>query len=97
MATEVVSVVDKDNGSGTDYLSLSLWESNEQGDLTGVRDEIAIAKCRCTGGTADTSVSIDGWTTSSTQYIKIWTDPAESYRHAGVYPSSGNIYRMSTT
>lgn len=94
MATTVTKIIDPDNGSGTDYTSLSAWEAAQQGDLTGVRDEIAVAKCRCTGGTADTTgVVIDGWTTSATQYIKIWTDPAESYRHDGSYPS-GNKYRI---
>jgi hypothetical protein len=94
MATEVVHIIDPDMGSGYDYDSLFDWEAAEQGDLTGVRDEIAVAKCRCTGGTADiTLLVIDGWTTSATQYIKIWTDPAESYRHSGKY-ETGNKYRF---
>lgn len=95
MATEVVNIVDPDNGSGTDYTSLSAWEAGEQGDLTGARDEIAVAKCRCTGGTADTtSVMIAGWTTDSTRYIKIWTDPSESYRHDGKWNTSK--YRITS-
>ena len=94
MATEVIKIVDPDNGSGTNYTSLSAWEAGEQGDLTGARDEIAVAKCRCTGGSADTTgVYINGWTTSSTQYIKIWTDPSEGYRHSGKW-STGNKYRL---
>ena len=94
MATEVIKIIDPNNGSGTNYTSLSAWEAGEQGDLTGARDEIAVAKCRCTGGTADTTnVTIDGWTTSSTQYIKIWTDPSESYRHNGKW-QTGNKYRI---
>ena len=94
MATEVVKIVDPDNGSGTDYTSLSAWEAGEQGDLTGARDEIAVAKCRCTGGTADTTAcEVNGWTTSSTCYIKIWTDPTESYRHNGTW-QTGNKYRL---
>lgn len=97
MATEVIHIIDPNMGSGYDYDSLYDWEAGEQGDLTGVRDEIAIAKCRCTGGTADTtSVLIDGWTTSATQYIKIWTDPAETYRHSGVFPT-GNKYRLESS
>jgi len=96
MATTVTKIIDPDNGSGTDYTSLSAWEAAQQGDLTGVRDEIAVAKCRCTGGTADTTaVTIDGWTTSATQYIKIWTDPSESYRHSGKW-ETGNKYRIYT-
>lgn len=97
MATEVVSVVDPNSGSGYDYTTLNAWEAGEQGDLTGVRDEISIAKCRCTGGTADTTATtIAGWTTSASQYIKIWTDTSESYRHAGKY-ATGNKYRMELT
>jgi len=95
MATEVVKIVDPDNGSGTDYTSLAAWEAGEQGDLTGARDEIAVAKCRCTGGTADTTaVTISGWTTDSTRYIKIWTDPSESYRHDGKWNTSK--YRITS-
>jgi len=94
MATEVVKVIDPDMGSGYDYDSLFDWEAAQQGDLTGARDEIAVAKCRCTAGTADTTtVSIVGWTTSATQYIKVWTDTAESYRHNGTY-QTGNKYRI---
>ena len=88
MATEVIKIVDPDNGSGTNYTSLSAWEAGEQGDLTGARDEIAVAKCRCTGGTADTSAQIIGWTTDATRYIKIWTDPSENYRHSGKWDAS---------
>lgn len=97
MATEVVHIIDPDAGTGYDYDSLYDWEAGEQGDLTGARDEIAVAKCRCTGGTADTTaVTIDGWTTSATQYIKIWTDPAESYRHNGTW-QTGNKYRIDNS
>ena len=85
MATTVTHIVDPDGGAGHDYDSLSLWEAGEQGDLTGVRDEIAVAKCQCTGGTADGDFGFAGWDTSPSQYIKVWTDPAESYRHAGEY------------
>ena len=47
---------------------------------------IAIATCRSSSGTADqTAVTIDGWVTSDTNYIKVWTDPDESYRHSGVW------------
>lgn len=97
MATTVTKVIDPDMGSGYDYDSLFDWEAAQQGDLTGVRDEIAVAKCRCTGGTADTTaIVIDGWTTSATQYIKVWTDPSESYRHNGTY-QTGNKYRLETS
>jgi hypothetical protein len=96
MATTVTHIVDPDGGAGHDYDSLVLWEAGEQGDLTGVRDEIAVATCRCTGGTAETSgqTTLAGWTVSATQYIKVWTDPAESYRPTGVGWPTGNKYRI---
>jgi len=83
-ATELVHVVDPGLGAGYNYDSLYEWNAGEQGDLTGVRDEIAVAKCRATSGTPDTTaVTIDNWTTDADHYIKIWTDPSESYRHNG--------------
>jgi len=54
---------------------------------------IAIAKCRASTKAADTTaVSIDGWTTSATNYIKVWTDPTEGYRHQGKW--DGTKYRL---
>jgi hypothetical protein len=83
MATTVTKIVDPDNGTGTDYTSLSAWEAGMQKDLTAA-DEISVAECRCTSGTADsTAVAIDGWTTDATRYIKIWTNPSGGYRHLG--------------
>jgi len=91
---ESVKVVDPDSGTGYDYDSLYDWEAAQQSDIDS-SGTIAVAKCRCTGGTADTTaVTIDGWTVSATQYFKIWTDPAESYRHLGKLPTSGNYYRI---
>jgi hypothetical protein len=93
MATEVIKIIDPDNGTGTDYTSLSAWEAAMQKNLV-TADEISVAKCRCTGGTADTTaVLVYGWTTDATRYIKIWTDPAEGYRHDGKWNTSK--YRLS--
>jgi hypothetical protein len=95
MPTEVIKVVDPDNGSGTDYTSLSAWEAGQQQDLV-TNDRIATAKCRCTSGSADTAaLTIDGWTTNSTHYIKIWTDPSEGYRHNGKWNTQK--YRLTVT
>ena len=103
MATEVTRVIDPDMGSGYNYDSLVDWEADRQRDLVSA-DEIEVAKCRSTGGSADTSgVDIDGWTTDSTRYCKVWCDPSDtggdgrggSYAHEGVWPSSGKIYRCS--
>ncbi len=163
---EFVSIIDPDNGAGTDYTSLTSWESSVQVDLTAFTTKviagsmtagsiadgvaitqttsgatavavhaaatqmlvksivgtpngtntwyptadgndstnawtptnagdpaIAVAKCRSTSSTADiTKFTIDGWTTSADSYIKIYTDPAESYRHDGTYNTAK--YRM---
>ena len=94
----VAHIVDPDSGAGFDYTSLSTWESTEQADLTTAGlNKISIATCRSTGGTADTTAfTISGWVTTATNYIKIWTDPDEAYRHAGSYPT-GNKYRYEYT
>jgi len=150
--TEFTSIVDPDNGIGTDYTSLNAWESANQVDLTvattlvfahgGITgtiadassvtgltsgatgtvthatdtqilihtitgtfqsgeqvyetldtnfvttsdagdDAIAVASCQSSGTADTTSVTIDGWTTSATNYIKVWTDPSLGNRHDG--------------
>ena len=97
MATEIISVIDPDSGAGFDYASLASWESDKAGDITLATgsDEIQTAKCRCTGGTADTTgVALSAsWKTAATEYIKVWTDTAEGYRHDGTY-QTGNVYRI---
>ncbi|MCK5592452.1 MAG: hypothetical protein KAI72_10900, partial [Candidatus Pacebacteria bacterium] len=160
---EFVSIVDPDDAAGTDYTSLSSWESNNQADLTAVTTmvfshagitgaisdtdsvtgvtsgatadvvhatatqillenisgtfesgeqvyqtqdtnyvtisndgdmAISVASCRSSAGTADqTAVSIDGWTTNATNYIKVYT-PQEN-RHSGIWNDS--VYRLSLT
>jgi len=88
-----MTIVDPDSGAGYDYTNLLSWEAGQQGELT----EPEIAKCRCTGGTTDTATfEIDGWIPSAANYIQIWTDPAESYRHDGFYPI-GNKFRLEVT
>jgi len=89
-------IIDPDNGGGTDYTSLSAYEAAEATDLVSDGDNHVVT-CRCSGGTADTDkFVIDGWTTGASNDIKVWTDPAESYRHAGVW-ATGNKYRLEVT
>ena len=92
MATEVTVIVDPDNGAGTDYTSLAAAIAGEARNLVTADEQLTI-KCRCTGGTADGPATVSGFTTDATRYVKIWTDPSESYRHAGIFPS-GNKYRI---
>jgi len=90
--TETVKVVDPGGGTGYDYLSLNAWEGQDLNLVTA--NIIEIAKCRSTGGVADemtgeiVNVTIAGWTTDADHYIKIWTDPAEGYRHNGKWDTS---------
>jgi hypothetical protein len=70
--------------SGGDYTSLSGFEAGEQADLVA-GDKILQAECY---NFADsTSVSIDGWTTDATRYIRIYAEPTAN-RHAGVWSTS---------
>lgn len=93
---EDINIIDPDSGAGYNYDSLSDWEAGEQANIDSTGTQ-AVAKCRCTGGTADTTaVTIDGWTTSADDYIQIWTDPSEGYRHNGTY-QTGNKYRLEVS
>lgn len=85
MATTVTKTV---KASGGDYTDLRYWEAGQQGDLTGVRDEIS--RCVCYAIDDTTAVSIGGWTTSATQYITIEVD--SSARHAGKW--DGDKYNL---
>lgn len=83
------SIIDPDNGAGTDYTSLVAWESGQQGSLS----EDEIADCRSTGGSSDPGeLTIDGWTTSSSAWIKIRV--MDGYKHLGYAPVTGNRFRM---
>ncbi len=96
--TESVKTVD--TGGYADYLSLNAWEAGQQADLTLGGGTIAIAKCRhaTATSTADTTaVSISGWTTSAANYIKIWTDPTEGYRHNGKWDNSKYSLQIAST
>lgn len=76
--------------SGGDYTSLSAWEAGMQKDLV-TADEISVAECYSMEDT--TAVTIDGWTTDATRYVKIYTPTAE--RHGGKW-NTGK-YRLVTT
>ncbi|RKZ06448.1 hypothetical protein DRQ25_13905, partial [Candidatus Fermentibacteria bacterium] len=57
---------------------------------------IATAKCRSSSGSADVkAVIVDGWITAYSNYVKIYTDTSENYRHNGTY--SVSAYRIATT
>lgn len=93
MPTTITKIVDPDNGPGTDYLSLNAWEAGQQADLVAA-DQIQVAECRSTSGTADTSaLTLAGWTTDATRYIEIRS--TGSNRHAGVWDASK--YRLVVT
>ena len=97
MAIEDIKIVDPDGGAGFDYLTLEDWNTGEQAGLPAL-DRQATAKCRSTGGSADDTdgqFTLSGWVTNDECFIKIWTDPAEEYRHDGFYPESGNKYRFA--
>jgi hypothetical protein len=64
--------------SGGDYTSLSAWEAGEQADLPTL-DQISVAECYAMDDTA--AVTLDGWTTDATRYIRIYAPSSE--RHPG--------------
>lgn len=97
MASTITKVIDPDNGGGTDYTSLDAWEDalggTTDGDLV-TNDEIALAQCRASGGTDDTtSVNISGWTTDATRYIKVELHSDET--NTGIW--NANNYTIAIT
>lgn len=92
MATRYVNTASTAGGDGTTnatsganraYATLSEWEAARQADLTGAGAEIAI----CEGSAADaTPVVIDGWTTTSSDYIEAKVEQAN--RHPGSWSTS---------
>ena len=90
-ATESIRIIRQDcTGYTNCYTSLSAWEAAENRDLTAT-DEIAVARIEGVWTTPDTTaVTIDGWTTDATRYVKIYTTPEA--RHSGVW-STGK-YRL---
>lgn len=84
-ATEVIRIIDPDNGPGTDYTSLSDFARLEERDLVAA-NEIAVAVCRSSNGTADRSAQFTGWTTDAEHYVKIVAD--EGHRATAKWDSS---------
>ncbi len=80
MPTVVTKTV---KSSGGNYSSLSAWEAGEQGNLV-TADEIREAECYSFQDT--TQVLINGSTTDSTRYMRIFTPTSE--RHDGKYNTS---------
>ncbi len=80
MPTTITKTV---KSAGGDYSSLSAGEAGEQRDLT-VADEIAAFECYSFSDT--TPVTISGWTTDATRYVRIYTPSSE--RHSGTWSTS---------
>ena len=93
-ATESIRIIRQDcTGYSNCYTSLSAWEAAENRNLT-VTNEIAVARIEGTWTNPDTTaVTIDGWTTDATRYIRIYTAPEA--RHVGVW--SDAKYRLSNS
>ena len=94
-ATESITIIREDCSQASDpalncYNSLSAWEAAENRDLVA-SDEIAIAQIEGSWANPDTTaVTIGGWTTSATNYIKIYT--TATARHNGKWDT--RAYRL---
>ena len=91
--TETQILLKNVSDSGYAWAADDQWRVNDANyfqidDVTHDQPQVT-AKCRATTGAADTTyVIIDNWDTDATHYIKIWTDPAENYRHQGKWDVS---------
>jgi hypothetical protein len=71
--TEVVKIIDPDNGPGTDYTSLDAFAQNEERDLVSA-NEIAVALCRSSNGSADGPAQFYNFVTDAEHYVKVVAD-----------------------
>jgi hypothetical protein len=81
-----MAVVKTIKPSGGDYTSLSNWEAGRQADLTATDSEWA----ECYAMEDATAVTISGWTTTSTNRIRIYC--ASGHGHEGSW--SDSKYRL---
>jgi hypothetical protein len=76
-------------GPSKDHETLNAWEDAHDGNLTGSGPELA----ECYAMLDTTAVTIDGWTTTSSDYIKIYGAAGDrSSSNTGIY--STDRYRM---
>ena len=102
---DTVKIVDPDNETvewTTDYTTLDAWGVAyggvaNTGDCVGETTR-AVADCRCSAGTADTTIfnSLIGWTNTDADYYP-YIKVHENYRWNKVFPAAGNIYRFVKT
>lgn len=83
MTTTVTSTI---KSSGGDYTSLSAWQTAKAGDIVSV-DQIQQAECYDFALTDE--VTLSGWTTDATHYVRIYTPTAE--RHDGTASTGFSI------
>ena len=80
-------------GQGCNYNDLSTWEATEQGNLTGTGPAIAQIQGDWTGVIDTTALTIDSWTTTVADYIKVYTTAAA--RHNGVWDDGKYNLKLS--
>ena len=93
-AGERVWIIDTAGAGGdVDFQSLNSWDAAKARDLTAA-DTNYVATCRASSGVAHGAYTAGaGWDTDPTRDVKIWTDPADVYRHNGTY-QTGNKFRI---
>lgn len=80
--------------SGGDYTSLAAAEAGEQGNLVTLDRQTDI-ECYASAAGDSTQVTIDGWTTDATRYIRFVCPAGE--RHAGVWDASKYHLTLATS
>lgn len=79
--------------SGGDYSSLISAEAGEQGDLVALDRQLNI-ECYSFDDNNSSQFSLDGWTTDTTRYVKIYTPSTE--RHDGKWNTSKYRFRVTS-
>jgi len=89
-ASALSTVTSTTNKTGEDYASLQAWEDDKDGDITAAgNDTIQVLEVYDDDGAIDETVSFGGWTTNTTNYIKIHAPSGE--KHNGTAASGAKI------
>jgi hypothetical protein len=80
--------------SGGDYTSLAAAEAGEQGDIVSSDEQVDI-ECYASAAGDSSQVTINGWTTDATHYLRIVCPAGE--RHAGVWDAAKYYLGVTTS
>ncbi|MCK5590542.1 MAG: hypothetical protein KAI72_01180, partial [Candidatus Pacebacteria bacterium] len=93
---EFVSIVDPDDAAGTDYISLSSWESNNQTDLSATTT-LVFSHSGITGTISDTDSVIGQTSTATADVVHVTSTQILLENISGVFEVGEQVYQTLDT